>query len=39
MEKVDLEEAVLECNFSKGLGPDGFDGNNLKDPVIKERLT
>ena len=25
----DVEEAVKQCNFNKGLGPDGFDGNVL----------
>ena len=25
----DVDEAIKECNFNKGLGPDGFDGNLL----------
>jgi hypothetical protein len=25
----DIENAIKECNFNKGLGPDGFDGNIL----------
>ena len=25
----DLEAAIRDCNFNKGLGPDGFDGNLL----------
>ncbi len=25
----DIDNAIKECNFNKGLGPDGFDGNIL----------
>ena len=25
----EVEEAMRECNFNKGLGPDGFDGTLL----------
>jgi hypothetical protein len=27
--KEDVEQAVRDCNFNKGLGPDGFDGSLL----------
>ena len=26
----DIEDAMRQCNFNKGVGPDGFDGNTLK---------
>ena len=26
----EVQAALKECNFDKGLGPDGFDGNVLK---------
>ena len=35
----DVEEAIRECNFNKGLGPDGFDGNlltKLKQKGVEE---
>ena len=31
----DIEEAIRECNFNKGLGPDGFDGNLLTKQKLK----
>lgn len=26
-----VEDAIAQCNFAKGLGPDMFDGSILKD--------
>ncbi len=34
----DIYAAIEQCNFSKGLGPDGFDGQLLKDPAIAEQV-
>jgi hypothetical protein len=37
--KEDLFEALQQCNFNKGLGPDGFDGSVLKwDPEVADIL-
>ena len=34
----DIEEAIKSVNFGKGIGPDLFDGNWLKDPEIKKQF-
>ncbi len=34
----DIDNAILACNFSKGLGPDGFDGKLLEDPGIRKKV-
>jgi len=36
--KDDFENAIEECNFSKSIGADGFDGTCLKDPDVKRNL-
>ena len=33
-----MEQAINECNFDKGLGPDGFDGKLLKNPKIRANV-
>ena len=33
----DVEVAVKNCNFKKGLGPDLFDGNWQKDETIRDK--
>ena len=27
----EVEDAILECNFKKGLGPDGFNGEVINE--------
>ena len=36
---LDVEEAMWAFNFSKGLGPDGFDGTILQPGNTAHRLT
>ena len=35
----EVKEAVKECNFNKGLGPDGFCGSILKPDQPNHRPT
>ena len=41
----EVQAALKECNFDKGLGPDGFDGNvlktndELKSKIITEEVS
>jgi hypothetical protein len=34
----DVEKAIENCEFNRGLGPDMFDGNVLKNKEIKDNL-
>lgn len=34
----DIEEAINQTNFSKGVGPDGFDGSVLNDNIVKQAV-
>ena len=35
----EVQDALKECNFDKGLGPDGFDGNVLKtNDELKQKI-
>jgi hypothetical protein len=38
LDDEDIESAIKQCNFNKGLGPDNFDGNLLKDDTIRAKL-
>jgi hypothetical protein len=33
--RQDVEEAIQQTNFNKGLGPDSFDGSILQDEAVK----
>ena len=36
---IDIEQAMSMCNFNKGVGPDGFDGNILKNnEQLRQRI-
>ena len=39
MTEDEIEAALTQCNFNKGVGPDGFDGRILeKDEIVKKLI-
>ena len=37
--EIEVEAALEQCNFKKGIGPDGFDGRIFeKDKAVKELI-